>query len=92
MTFILVLVVYAVATDPRVSRAGAGIAIGFALGIGILISGPVTGAGIDPARALGPMIVAGQWTSWWSYLIGPFVGSIAAVFLYDSVLRPINPS
>lgn len=92
MTFILVLVVYAVATDPRVSRASAGITIGFSLGIGILISGPTTGAGINPARALGPMIVANQWTNWWSYLIGPFIGSIAAVCLYDSVLRPTDPT
>ncbi|NMO50097.1 aquaporin [Actinoplanes sp. TBRC 11911] len=91
MTFILVCVVYAVATDPRVSRASAAVCIGFALGVCIYISGPATGAGVNPARALGPMLVAGQWTSWWAYLVGPVVGGFVAVCLYDFVLRPTHP-
>jgi glycerol uptake facilitator-like aquaporin len=36
------------------------IAVGFALAAGVLIGGPLTGGGVNPARALGPMIVSGH--------------------------------
>lgn len=87
VTFLLVLVVVLVANDTRVSRGGAALAIGLALGLAILVSGPVTGAGVNPARALGAMIAAGQLTDWWAYLAGPLLGGAAAAFLYERVLR-----
>lgn len=36
----------------------------------ILISGPISGAGVNPARAIGPMILTGKFTDWWAYLMG----------------------
>jgi len=57
----------------------AAMAIGFALAGAILISGPLTGAGVNLARAVGPMIVAGRFTEWWAYLVGPLLaGAVAA--------------
>ena len=46
-------------------------AIGAALAVAIVISGPVSGAGVNPARAIGPMILAGQVSDWWAYLEAP---------------------
>jgi MIP family channel proteins len=43
ITFILVFVVMAVATDERAPAAIAPIAVGFALAVGVFIAGPVTG-------------------------------------------------
>jgi aquaporin Z/aquaporin NIP len=83
VTFVLVLVVVAVATDSRVPRGIAAMAIGAALAVAIVISGPVSGAGVNPARAIGPMILAGQFTDWWAYLTAPLAGGVAAVALYD---------
>ena len=60
VTFVLVLVVLAVATDHRVPQGVAAVAIGFALAAAIFISGPISGAAVNPVRALGPMIVARQ--------------------------------
>jgi MIP family channel proteins len=88
VTFVLVLVVVAVATDTRVPRGIAATAIGAALAVAIVISGPVSGAGINPARAIGPMILAGQFTDWWAYLVAPAAGGVVAVALYDRFLRP----
>jgi glycerol uptake facilitator-like aquaporin len=48
VTFVLVLVVVAVATDTRVPRGIAARAIGAALAVAIVISGPVSGAGVNP--------------------------------------------
>jgi MIP family channel proteins len=87
VTFLLVLVVVLVANDPRVSRGGAALAIGLALGVAILVSSPVTGAGVNPARALGPMIAAGQFADWWAYAIGPLLGGAVATLLYERVLK-----
>ncbi|GAA2601163.1 MIP/aquaporin family protein [Winogradskya consettensis] len=87
VTFILVLVVISVATDPRVPRAGAALAIGLALAVAIFIAGPVTGAGVNPARALGPMLVAGEFVDWWAYLAGPILGGSLAAVLYEYVFR-----
>jgi Major intrinsic protein len=71
-TFALVLVTVAVATDTRVPRGIAALAIGAALAVAIVISGPVSGAGVNPDRAIGPMIVAGQLSDWWAYLSAPW--------------------
>lgn len=83
ITFILVFVVIAGATDERAPAATASLAVGFALAAGVFVGGPVTGGAVNPARALGPMIVAGKLTAFWVYVIGPLLGGVAAALLYD---------
>jgi MIP family channel proteins len=83
ITFILVFVVMAVATDERAPAAIAPIAVGFALAVGVFIAGPVTGGSVNPARSLGPMIVAGDLTSVWLYILGPIIGGALGALLYD---------
>ena len=29
------------------------------------------------------MIIAGKFTAWWAYIVGPLVGGIYAAFIYD---------
>jgi MIP family channel proteins len=74
ITFILVFVVMAVATDDRTPAAIAPIAVGFALAVGVFIAGPVTGGSVNTARSLGPMIVTGDLSSVWLYIFGPIIG------------------
>ena len=83
VTFILVFAVMAVATDERAPAAVAPVAVGFALAVGVFIAGPVTGGAVNPARALGPMLVAGDLTSAWLYILGPIVGGVLGALLYD---------
>jgi len=86
ITFLLVFVIVAVATDNRVPAAVAAPAIGFALIAAVLIGGGVTGGAVNPDRALGPAIMSGTFTSLWLYLVAPLVGGIAAAVLYDRVV------
>jgi glycerol uptake facilitator-like aquaporin len=86
VTFLLMLVIMAIATDKRSPKAAAGTAIGFTLTVGILIAGPLTGGALNPARALGPMIVSGKTTDFWAYIVGPIVGAILAAVLYSTLL------
>ncbi len=91
VTFILVLVVVSVATDERAESAIAPVAVGFALAAAIFAVGGLTGGAVNPARALGPNLLAGQLTSLWVYLLAPVVGGVLAALLYDRVLSPARP-
>jgi MIP family channel proteins len=83
VTFILVFVVISVATDDRAPAGVAPLAVGFALACGVLIAGPVTGGSLNPARSLGPMIIAGRFDAVWVYILAPIVGAVLAAFVYD---------
>jgi MIP family channel proteins len=87
ITFLLVFVVISVATDERAPAAAAGTAVGFALAAAVLIGGPISGGSANPARALGPMIVAGKGTAAWAYLLAPIVGGVAAAVLYERFVK-----
>jgi MIP family channel proteins len=88
ITFVLVFVVVLVASDPRVpSSTIAPIAVGFALAAGVFVGGPLTGAAVNPARALGPMIVAGQFDEVWLYILAPIVGGVLAAVIAEFLLR-----
>jgi aquaporin Z len=42
------------------------------------LEAPVSGTSTNPARSLGPAVVAGVWRSWWVYLVGPVAGAFIA--------------
>lgn len=82
LTFFLVFVYWVVTVDDRAPSSVYGFAIGGAVGFGILAGGPITGAAMNPARVLGPMIVAFQFDGIFLYILGPIIGAIIAAFLY----------
>lgn len=87
ITFILVFVIVSVATDDRVPAAIAPVAVGFALAAAVFIGGPVTGGSVNPARALGPMLVSLDRLELSPiYIIAPIVGGVLAALLYDKFI------
>ena len=54
LTFFLMLVIMAVATDTLAVGEAAAIAIGGTVGLDALFGGPISGASMNPARSLGP--------------------------------------
>jgi aquaporin TIP len=93
LTFFLVWVIFATAADPRGAfKSIAGLAIGLTITLDILAGGPLTGAAMNPARALGPELVQNVWDDFWVYIVGPLAGAAAAALLYDNLyLRPLAP-
>ncbi|MDQ3778480.1 MAG: aquaporin, partial [Actinomycetota bacterium] len=86
LTFFLVWVIFATAADPRGAFASiAGLAIGLTITFDILMGGPLTGAAMNPARALGPELVEGEWGDAWIWYVGPLAGGAAGALLYETL-------
>jgi MIP family channel proteins len=81
----LMFVIMAVATDVRAVGSAAAIAIGGTIGLDALFGGPVTGASMNPARSLGPALVAGEWQDFWIYVLGPIAGAALGGLAYQLV-------
>jgi MIP family channel proteins len=84
-TFLLMLVIMAVATDRRVLGVIPALAIGGAVAMGALAGGPFTGASMNPARSFGPAILSGGPASsqLWIYVLGPMLGASIAALVYE---------
>lgn len=87
LSFGLMLVVMAVATDDRVTPGFAGLAVGLTVGFEAMMGGPLTGASMNPARSLGPAVAGGGWQGHWIYWAAPITAMIAAAWVYG-FLRP----
>jgi aquaporin Z len=89
MTFLLVIVIFGAAVDPRSTLGNlAGLPIGMVIVFDILIGGPFTGAGMNPARWFGPAVLQGEWANTVVYIVGPLLGGAVAAFVYDYVIAP----
>ncbi len=82
LTFFLMFVIMAVATDVRAVGQAAAIAIGGTVGLEALFAGPITGASMNPARSLAPALVSTTWDAQWVYIAGPILGALAGAFVY----------
>jgi len=83
LTFFLMLVIMAVATDSRAVGEAAAIAIGGTVGLDALFGGPITGASMNPARSIRPGIVSGDLHALCLYTLAPAVGAALAGLTYQ---------
>jgi len=86
MTFMFLFVILG-ATDTRVPRGFAPIAIGLCLTLIHLISIPVTNTSVNPARSTGPALVVGGWAlgQLWLFWLAPLLGAGLAGLVYRGV-------
>jgi glycerol uptake facilitator-like aquaporin len=79
LTFLLVTVILR-ATDPDKGAGNlAPLAIGMTITLAILAGGPLTGASMNPARSLGPAVLAGNFDHFEIYLAATIVGGLLAL-------------
>jgi MIP family channel proteins len=90
LSFALMFVIMAVATDQRVADGFAAVAVGLTVGFCALLGGPLTGASMNPARSFGPALVGGIWRTHWLYWLAPITGMMVAARVYD-LLRATRP-
>ena len=79
LTAILMLVILSVSVGAQEKGITAGIAIGGVIALEAMFAGPICGASMNPARSLGPALVANNLGSLWIYLAAPVAGALLAV-------------
>ena len=68
-------------------RGFSGVAIGGIVGLDILCLSFISGASMNPARALAPALLSGVLDNLWLYWSAPFVGTIIVAFLFRNKFR-----
>ena len=89
LTFIFILVILGV-TDSKFNHGSfAGIIIGFALVMVHILGIGLTGTSVNPARSIGPALLAGgdALASLWVFIVGPFIGGALAAVVYKFMAK-----
>ena len=85
LTFLLVVTYFGTMADGRGPRMGA-LAVGLAMGSGVLVGYVLTGGALNPARVFGPAAISGTWLNHWIYWVGPLLGGAMAGLIYGRFL------
>ena len=89
-TFLLLWAIVGVAVNPQAAKDWAALTIGGALGVGVMVIGPLTGAGFNPARSFGPALVSGEFGGAGDfllvYVLAPLLGALAAAVVHYNVM------
>ncbi|GAB1603452.1 aquaporin-like isoform X1 [Argonauta hians] len=59
--------------------------IGLIVSVNMFAAINISGGAMNPSRAFGPALIAGNWKGHWAYWVGPLTGSIIGSVLYDKV-------
>jgi aquaporin Z len=92
MTAVFVAVILG-ATRPPAAPAVAGLAIGFTLAAIHLVGIQVTGVSVNPARSLGPAVLAGgpALEQLWLFIVAPLVGGVLGAIPFRAGLLDVAP-
>jgi aquaporin Z len=85
LTTILVSVILHTATGSRSIGHNAALAVGATIALLGLFASPISGSSMNPARTLGPDIIAASFAGWWCYVAGDVLGAVVAVCLIGLV-------
>jgi MIP family channel proteins len=93
-TFFLMWAIMGTVVNPRGDRAWGSFVIGATLGLAVMCIAPLTGAGLNPARAFGPALFggfgpAGDWIL--AFIVGPVAGAVLAARLYTALFLARQP-
>jgi aquaporin Z len=94
MTFIFVLVILGSTDDKRAPKGFAGLAIGLALTLIHIVTIPVTGTSVNPARSTGPAVWVGGWAlgQLWLFWLAPIAGAALAGVAYPALTGEPAPT
>jgi len=83
LTFIFLIVIFG-STSKNAPAGFAGIPIGFALALIHMVGIPITGTSVNPARSLGPALVAGgtALSQLWVFIVAPIIGAVFAALVW----------
>jgi aquaporin NIP len=93
LSFFLMFVITAVATDTRAVGEAAAIAIGGTIALDAMFGGPISGASMNPIRSLAPALVSGNLHALWLYILAPILGTSLGALTYQFIRsEPTQPT
>jgi MIP family channel proteins len=92
--FFLMWAIMGTVVNPRGDRSWGAFVIGATLGLAVMCIAPLTGAGLNPARAFGPALFGtfgpvGDWLL--AFVVGPLAGAVLAAQLYTVLVIARQP-
>jgi MIP family channel proteins len=87
LTLFLVSAVFGTIVAADAPKVG-GFAVGLVVLCNVLVGGTLTGAAMNPARAFGPALIAGEWQGHLIFWVGPILGAAVAAAIWGWVLLP----
>jgi len=94
LLFIFVFVIFSAVDGQRTDVAGSiPLTVGITISVGHFWAASLTGAGMNPARSLGPAVIlrGPALDNHWIYWVGPLLGGMVAGLLYEFVFA-VNAS
>ena len=86
LTLGLASVVLGVTDGPRNVGTNAALAFGLYIALAGMWGAPISGASMNPARTIGPDLIALDFTVTWVYIVGPLLGGVVAI-VFDRLLH-----
>lgn len=88
LTCLFLLVIFAT-TSKQGNANMAGLAIGITLVLIHLVAIPITGTSVNPARSIGPALLAGgkALSQLWLFVVAPIIGGVIGALLWKYVLE-----
>ncbi|MCK9399497.1 MAG: aquaporin Z [Bacteroidales bacterium] len=89
LTFIFLLVIFG-STSDAAPKGFAGLSIGISLAFIHMVGIPITGTSVNPARSIGPAVLAGgaALSQLWLFIIAPIIGGILAAIVWKYLIAP----
>ena len=86
LTFVFIYTILGVTSDNSKSSV-AGIVIGLSLTLVHILGIAFTGTSVNPARSIGPAVLAGgkALADLWIFIVGPFVGAALAALVWKGI-------
>ncbi|KAK6280088.1 hypothetical protein POUND7_020355 [Theobroma cacao] len=91
VTFSMMFVTSAVATDTKAVGELAGMAVGSAVCITSILAGPISGGSMNPARTIGPALASAHYKAIWVYVVGPVTGTLMGAWSYSRIRATDKP-
>ena len=89
LTFIFIFTILGV-TSSKDKGSVAGVVIGLTLAFVHIVGIPLTGTSVNPARSIGPALLAGgdALKHLWVFILAPLAGAALATIVFDRVVKP----
>jgi aquaporin Z len=75
---LLMMTILGVTAKAKERGLQAGLAIGAAVFLGVLLAGPISGGSMNPVRSIAPGVVSGRTDELWIYVVAPMLGAAIA--------------